>query len=177
MRNPDKVSISRMIAADLEQYWEMTSIRKSLQKCCYIFSNPVMPFHLLYRLTYVAKVNRWLIFMRVPLEILYKCFCVIYGNQIGLRAHIDGGFHMVHWGGIVINGGVVVGKNARMMHNVTLGLKNNAAPQVGDNAYFGTGAVILGGIKLGDNVRIGADAVVDKDFPLMLRLQESPQES
>ncbi len=160
-----KVSLRHILSDDFNKYWEMVSIRTFSHKVGYILSNPVIIFHVMYRLAYVAKMNRWSMIIRMFIHIFYRFLCVIYGNQISLRAFIGGGFHMVHWGGIVINGGSRIGRNARMMHNVTLGMKNDGAPFIGDNAYFGTGAVLLGGIKLGDNVRIGANAVVDKDFP------------
>ena len=38
-------------------------------------------------------------------------------------------------------------------------------PVIGDNVDIGTGAVILGGVHIGNNVRIGANAVVNKDIP------------
>lgn len=38
-------------------------------------------------------------------------------------------------------------------------------PTIGNNCYIGPGAKIFGKIKIGDNVAIGANAVVNKDFP------------
>ena len=37
--------------------------------------------------------------------------------------------------------------------------------EVGDNCYFGTGCTILGPVKIGNNVIVGAGAVVTKDIP------------
>lgn len=39
------------------------------------------------------------------------------------------------------------------------------APQIGDNCFIGPGAKIFGDIVIGDNVKIGANAVVNKSFP------------
>ena len=58
-----------------------------------------------------------------------------------------------------------------MFHQVTIGSnmledsKNMGAPIIGDNVYIGAGAKIIGKIKVGNYVRIGANAVVTKDIP------------
>ena len=39
------------------------------------------------------------------------------------------------------------------------------APVIGDNVFIGTGAKIIGNITIGNNVLIGANAVVTKDVP------------
>ena len=62
----------------------------------------------------------------------------------------------------------MVGKNTLIYQNVTLGrigLDNQDAPVIGDNCVIGAGACILGKIHIGDNVKIGANAVVTKDIP------------
>lgn len=48
---------------------------------------------------------------------------------------------------------------------VNIGLKNGKAPTIGNNVYIGPGAKLFGGIRIGDNVVIGANAVVNCDFP------------
>jgi serine O-acetyltransferase len=42
---------------------------------------------------------------------------------------------------------------------------NNGVPKIGNNVYIGCGAKLIGGITVGDNVIIGANAVVVKDVP------------
>ena len=77
--------------------------------------------------------------------------------------------HGVH--GIFISDKTVIGKNAVIFQQVTIGAirtegsKNVGNPTIGDNCYIGAGAKILGNIKIGDNCRIGANAVVTKDMP------------
>lgn len=60
---------------------------------------------------------------------------------------------------------VIIGKNVTILHNVTLGRKNDSFPIIFDNVYIGPGACVLGGIKIGKNSVIGANAVVTKDVP------------
>lgn len=56
-----------------------------------------------------------------------------------------------------------------MFQNVTIGAvegkKEYGVPVIGDNCYIGCGACILGKIKIGNNVTIGANATVTKNIP------------
>ena len=45
------------------------------------------------------------------------------------------------------------------------GENNKGAPVIGNNVYISPGAKLFGGIMIGDNVIIGANAVVNKSFP------------
>ena len=83
------------------------------------------------------------------------------------------GLCLAHAGTIVINGNSKIGKNARIHVGVNIGnysrLDENwvpdNAPIIGDNVYIGPGAKLFGKIKIGNNVAIGANAVVNKDVP------------
>lgn len=67
--------------------------------------------------------------------------------------------------GIFISHRAVIGKNAVIFHHVTIGEGKGGAPQIGDNCYIGADAKIIGNIRIGDNVKIGAGCVVAKDIP------------
>ena len=67
--------------------------------------------------------------------------------------------------GIVVSRNAIIGKNATIYHQVTIGEGNGGAPVIGDNVYIGAGAKIVGKIKVGNNVRIGANCVVFMDVP------------
>lgn len=72
--------------------------------------------------------------------------------------------------GVFIAPNAVIGENCTIFQNVTIGIKSlddmeRNAPIIGNNCLIGAGACILGGVKVGDNVRIGANAVVVKDIP------------
>ena len=85
------------------------------------------------------------------------------GAKIGKMLFIDHGM------GIVIGETATIGDNCTIYHNVTLGGtgkdKNKRHPDIGNNVIIGCGAKVLGPIKIGDNVKIGANAVVLKDVP------------
>ena len=69
--------------------------------------------------------------------------------------------------GIVIGETATIGNDCTIYHGVTLGGtgkdKKKRHPDLGDNVLVGCGAKILGPIKIGDNVKIGANSVVLKD--------------
>lgn len=67
--------------------------------------------------------------------------------------------------GIVIHMGAKFGKNCTIYQQVTVGGLRYKRPSFGDNVVIGAGAKILGGVHVGDNVRIGANTVVTKDVP------------
>lgn len=92
--------------------------------------------------------------------------------EVPATSKIGKGLRLDHNGnGIVIHQKAVIGDNARIFHQVTLGInsfapkENYGPPTVGDNVYIGAGAKLIGKITVGDNVRIGANSVVNKDVP------------
>lgn len=92
------------------------------------------------------------------------------GVEIHPGAKIGKSFFIDHGTGVVIGETAEIGDNCVMFHNVTLGgtghHRGKRHPTVGNNVLIGTGATLLGPIKVGDNVRIGAEAVIiNRDVP------------
>ena len=80
----------------------------------------------------------------------------------------DMGLSLGHIGPIIINDYAKIGKNCRIHVGVNIGAtpnNPNDAPIIGDNVYIGPGAKIYGKIRIGNNVAIGANSVVNKDIP------------
>lgn len=75
------------------------------------------------------------------------------------------GLSIAHHGTITVNGEAVVGRNCRIDTQTTIGDVRGEAPTIGDDVYIGSGARILGGVRIGDEVAIGANAVVIEDVP------------
>lgn len=93
-----------------------------------------------------------------------------YCCEISPYATIGPGFFIPHSLGIVIGHEVVAGKNLEIFQNVTIGSNRKERngrmmPIIGDNVSIGSGAVVVGAINIGNNVRIGANSYVDKDIP------------
>jgi len=85
------------------------------------------------------------------------------GAKIGKRFFIDHGM------GVVIGETTEIGDDVTLYQGVTLGgtgkERGKRHPTLGNNVVVGTGAKVLGNIKVGDNVQIGANAVVVRDIP------------
>ncbi|TYQ17020.1 UNVERIFIED_CONTAM: serine O-acetyltransferase [Acetivibrio alkalicellulosi] len=86
------------------------------------------------------------------------------GTEIHPGAIIGKGLFIDHGMGIVIGETAEIGDNCTIYHNVTLGGTGKDTgkrhPTVGNNVLISSGAKILGPFKVGDNSRIGANAVV-----------------
>lgn len=85
------------------------------------------------------------------------------GAKIGKRLFIDHGM------GVVIGETAEIGDDCHMFHGVTLGGtgkgRGKRHPTVGDNCFISSGVKILGPITIGNNTKIGANAVVLENIP------------
>ena len=88
----------------------------------------------------------------------------------GIELHpnvAEPGLHIVH-GKVVINANAHIGKNCKIFSDVTIGwngsFDSKGAPIIGDRVFIGTGAKIIGDIRIANDVVIGANAVVTKDI-------------
>lgn len=91
------------------------------------------------------------------------------GIEIHPGATIGQGFFIDHGMGVVIGETAEVGDYVTLFQGVTLGgtgkERGKRHPTLGDHVVVGAGAKILGGIKIGNNVNIGANSVVLKSVP------------
>lgn len=78
------------------------------------------------------------------------------------------GVYLCHNGfGVVINPNAVIGKGTVIQNSVCIGELDDShkSPTIGENVFIGCHACVLGDIIIGNNVKIGAGAVVVKDVP------------
>ena len=78
---------------------------------------------------------------------------------------IIGSLNMPHPHNICIGAYTTIGENCTLYHDVTIGQSMGLFPQLGNNVIVYTGAKIIGGVTIGDNAVIGANAVVTSDVP------------
>jgi serine O-acetyltransferase len=92
-----------------------------------------------------------------------------FGVSIGINVKIGRRFTIEHFGCIIIHNDVVIGDDVIIRQGVTLGNRRLSAPLdapiIGSRVNIGAGAKILGRLTVGDNVDIGANAVVLDDVP------------
>ena len=90
------------------------------------------------------------------------------GTDIGFGAHFETPPHLQHGlNGIIVSHYAHIGKDAWIAQQVTIGqaIDENVAPTLGDNVVISAGAKIIGNVRIGNNVTIGANAVVVNDMP------------
>jgi serine O-acetyltransferase len=110
--------------------------------------------------------------IRAPFSFLYKILFIVVqiltGIELPCETTIGRRFRIDHFGGIIISGDAVFGDDIVIRNGVTIGLRHTAvrgSPVIGNRVDIGAGAKILGPITIGDDVAIGANAVVISDIP------------
>lgn len=147
------------IKADLYRYGRLTELSKGKK---------IPQFKFTYYMRLAAKHKK------TTIKGIYSRFMVRkltdkYGFQISAYTKIGEGFYINHFGTVVINPRAVIGKNCTLTNSVTIGQANRGkrkgTPIIGDNVWIGSGCVIVGKIKIGNNVLIAPNSFVNIDVP------------
>jgi serine O-acetyltransferase len=124
-------------------------------------------FHavLIHRLSHGIYKRGWFTLARV----ISQFSRALTGIEIHPGATIGRRFFIDHGMGIVIGETSEIGDDVLMYQNVTLGGTGKEAgkrhPTIGNEVVIGTGAKILGNIRIGDHVKVGAGSVVVRSVP------------
>lgn len=125
----------------------------------------------------VLRFGQWSRRQPTPLRILFDPMYVFldffvqafWGIEIPRRTRVGPGLYIGHHGAITVSSGAVIGRNCNLSQNITIGVSGQdgkrGAPTLGDNVYVAPGARLVGKINIGNNVKIGANAVIHKDLP------------
>ncbi len=164
------MSLKKLLYADLQRQYYVDGLYNKNSGLMGLlvrsFSPRFFPV-LIYRLAHAAFL------LRIPLlpKILSLINFFMFGLEISARCSIGGGLFFPHTQGTVI-GAWSIGNNATIFQGVTLGAKSldmqylkQFRPILHDNVVVGAGAKVLGGVILGSNSCVGANAVVLKDVP------------
>lgn len=111
-------------------------------------------------------------------EKLYWALFASVRNSTGIElvatATVGRNPRIEHQSGIVVHPFAVIGDDVQIHHGVTIGALRNQSeladiktnpPRVGARVVFGVGSIVLSGVTIGDDARIGPNAVVAKDVP------------
>ncbi|HEV3333260.1 MAG TPA: serine O-acetyltransferase [Bryobacteraceae bacterium] len=124
-------------------------------------------FHAILAHRLAHKLYRW----HVPLvpRVISQISRFFTGIEIHPGARIGRRFFIDHGMGVVIGETAEIGDDVLLYQGVTLGGTGNETgkrhPTLGNHVVIGTGAKVLGSIKIGDHVRIGAGSVVVHPVP------------
>ena len=87
----------------------------------------------------------------------------VYGLELAPSTRCGGGLYVAHPVGCVLHA-ASIGANVTVVGSATFGTRTDGRwPVIGDGAFIGVGARVLGGITVGDGAEIGANAVVIRD--------------
>jgi serine O-acetyltransferase len=150
------------ISADLARY------KDEARSCHLLYALQIPGF----RYTYIlrkASFSKKKSISGLFYRLLLRIYSVKYGFQINPSTKIGKGLYIGHRGTIIVNSLSVIGACCNLSPGVTIGQTNRGskkgAPVLGDRVWIGTNAVIVGGIKIGDNVLIAPNAYVNVDVP------------
>jgi serine O-acetyltransferase len=120
---------------------------------------------------WLHRLAHWLWLRKLKLlgRLVSQLGRTLTGIEIHPGAVIGEGFFIDHGMGVVIGETAEIGREVTLYHGVTLGgtslNKGKRHPTLGDRVVVGAGAKILGDITIGDDSRIGANAVVVRPVP------------
>jgi serine O-acetyltransferase len=95
----------------------------------------------------------------------HRFWSAVTGADVPINSNIGGGLLLPHPNGVVIHPDAVIGPNCLLFQQVTIGSGRGGVPTLGGQIDVGAGAKIIGGVRVGDHARIGANAVVTTDIP------------
>lgn len=162
--------LKALLYADLERQLELSGHKGAKASLPRFLSRLLHPRYLpivLFRSSRAALLNG----LPVLPHLLSYLNQIIFGLEISPRCDIGPGIFFPHTSGTVI-GASKVGRNVTIFQGVTLGARQidmsydlSLRPELGDFVVVGAGAKVLGGISLGDNVKVGANSVLLRSVP------------
>ncbi len=151
---------------------DITRYRSLGHKGRTLWLNPAIWAITIYRLgNWLYTANPTLL-VRIPMKVVY--FFAYMFSEVVMEmcldplATIGGGLYISHIGGVHINPQAIIGSNCDITHRVTIGasaMGRKGAPVIGNNVYIGTGATLVGKIKVGNGAKIAANTLVITNVP------------
>jgi serine O-acetyltransferase len=133
---------------------EIWKFQKALRKCEYLYN--LDNNHIIWKIKKFFAAKK------------FKRLSCILGFTIPPNC-FGPGLRIMHRGTIVVNGHCRVGSNCTLNVCVNIGTSAgfiNKVPNIGNNVFIGPGAKLYGDIVIADGCAIGANAVVNKSFPI-----------
>ncbi len=122
------------------------------------------------KLIHFYRVSSWLYRHHIPIlpRLIYILQFLLFNSSVPASCKIGKGTKFGYYGmAVVLHARSVIGRNCVIGTCVTIGGKSgwHEVPIIGNNVHIASGVKILGPVRIGNNVQIGANAVVTKDIP------------
>jgi serine O-acetyltransferase len=161
--HPESRGLLATLRCDVQSIYDRDPAARSLMEI--LFCYPGLHAVWGYRLSHWFWQNGLKFFGRLGSHVTR----FLTGIEIHPGATIGPGFFIDHGMGVVIGETAEIGSDVTLYHGVTLGgtslNKGKRHPTIGDRVVIGAGAKVLGAIVVGNDTRIGANAVVVKSVP------------
>ncbi len=132
-----------------------------LSSPCYKFQKLLRKLEYFMNCKNTPLYKPYLIYLRYR----FKALSIKYGFTIPPNV-FGKGLCIVHYGSIIVSRHAKIGDNCVLHNEVGIGgTEDGRAAKIGDNCFIGPGVKIITEVKLGNNISIGANSVVNKDFP------------
>lgn len=135
-----------------------------------------------YRIAHAVRLVRDRSILNQATDILFiliqKFIEIITSVHLPADCEIGQGLYIGHFGPIIVNGRARIGSNCNLSQGVTIGVvqrgSRQGVPVIGDRVYIGPNAVVIGGVEIGNDVAIGAGAVVTRSVPALAVVAGNP---
>lgn len=155
--------MNKILKDDLYRYVGKRNNRL-LVRLRYIFFTP--GFQYIYFLRHVQTASN--ILTKTFWNICLKLCSFKFGIQIPASTKIDRGFRIVHFGTIVVNPDATIGRNFNISQGCLIGNsegKNAGVPTIGNNVCMNANSIVIGNVKIGNDVIIAPGAFVNFNVP------------
>lgn len=163
----ENLSLAYLIRSDLYRIHGSIGLKEMIRELLF---GEAFRYNFWLRIGHFLRQNRLMKYTLYPwVWLILRRLSIQLGSSIPAGTQIGSGLYIGHFSGIFVNGRCVIGKNCNLSHGVTLGQANRGPnkgyPTLGDNIYLGPGAKVVGAVRIGNDVAIGANCVVTKDVP------------
>jgi serine O-acetyltransferase len=173
-------NVFRLIQSDYQRYY--ATARGTAHPLSIIFLTQGLWASTVYRIAHVVHLVRHKSVVLRLVDILFiliqKWIEIITAIELPADCEIGPGLYIGHFGPLIVNGRAKLGQNCNLSQGVTIGViqrgERQGVPVIGDRVYIGPNAVVVGGIEIGDDVAIGAGAVVTHSAPRLAVVAGNP---
>lgn len=152
--------------ADLYRYVPGGGESRGVERCLRFVATALVSYS--WHACFVFRLSQWCHLLYLwPMSFVFQRLLLHgYGIDIPPSTTVGSGLWMPHAKNIVVHRKAVIGDECTILHNVTVGGRDYSGyPVIGNQVQLGVSASVLGAIRIGDRVHVGAHALAIQDAP------------